>query len=57
MIGYSQGARVAYGVAAAHPDRLAGLVGLGHLQAFWRADLALPPIKRFLATLSTTAGS
>ena len=55
MIGYSQGARVAYGVAAAHPDRLAGLVGLGHLQAFWRTDLALPPIKRFLATLGAPA--
>ena len=31
------------------------LNGLGHLQAFWRTDLALPPIKRFLATLGTAA--
>jgi len=30
--------------------------GLGHLQAFWRTDLALPPIKRFLATLTAAAG-
>jgi len=28
MIGYSQGARVAYAVAEAHPDRLAGIAGL-----------------------------
>jgi pimeloyl-ACP methyl ester carboxylesterase len=28
LIGYSQGARVAYAVAATHPDRLAGIVGL-----------------------------
>jgi hypothetical protein len=28
------------------------LSGLGHLQAFWRTARALPPIKRFLATLS-----
>jgi pimeloyl-ACP methyl ester carboxylesterase len=33
------------------------LNGLGHLQAFWRTDLALPPIKRFLATLSAAAGA
>jgi hypothetical protein len=32
-----------------------GGCGLGHLQAFWRTDLALPPIKRFLATLSAAA--
>ena len=32
------------------------LTGLGHLQAFWRTDLVLPPIKRFLATLSPGDG-
>jgi hypothetical protein len=31
------------------------LNGLGHLQAFWRADLVLPPIKRFLAGLGAAA--
>jgi len=33
------------------------LNGLGHLQAFWRTDLALPPIRRFLATLGAAAGA
>jgi hypothetical protein len=33
------------------------LNGLGQLQAFWRTDLALPPIKRFLATLGGAAGA
>lgn len=33
----------------------AALNGLGPLQAFWRTDLALPPIKRFLATLGAAA--
>lgn len=42
--------------ASAMPDALAvALPGLGHLQAFWRTDLSLPPIQRFLAKLSTTA--
>ena len=31
------------------------LNGMGHLQAFWRTDLALPPIKRFLAGLGADA--
>lgn len=29
--------------------------GLRVYLAFWRTDLALPPIKRFLATLSAAA--
>jgi pimeloyl-ACP methyl ester carboxylesterase len=33
------------------------LNGLGHLQAFWRTDLSLPPIRRFLATLRAAAGA
>jgi hypothetical protein len=42
--------------AAAMPDAQAvALKRLGHLQAFWRTDLSLPPIERFLAKLSTTA--
>jgi hypothetical protein len=42
--------------ASAMPrGQAATLNGLGHLQAFWRTDLALPPIKRFLATLSAAA--
>jgi pimeloyl-ACP methyl ester carboxylesterase len=42
--------------AAAMPDAQAvALKGLGHLQAFWRTDLSLPPIERFLAGLSVTA--
>jgi pimeloyl-ACP methyl ester carboxylesterase len=41
--------------AAAMPDAQAvALEGLGHLQAFWRTDLSLPPIERFLARLSAT---
>jgi pimeloyl-ACP methyl ester carboxylesterase len=41
--------------AAAMPDAAAvALHGMGHLQAFWRTDLSLPPIERFLAKLSTT---
>jgi hypothetical protein len=48
----------ALGQAAAStmPDALAvALPGLGHLQAFWRTDLSLPPIREFLAKLSATA--
>jgi len=42
---------------AGYIERLPGYRhGLGHLQAFWRTDLALPPIKRFLATLTAAAG-
>jgi hypothetical protein len=42
--------------AAALPHAQAvALNGLGHLQAFWRTDLSLPPIERFLAKLSVTA--
>jgi len=42
--------------AAAMPDAHAvALKGLRHLQAFWRTDLSLPPIKQFLAKLSTTS--
>jgi pimeloyl-ACP methyl ester carboxylesterase len=42
--------------AAAMPDAQAvALKGLRHLQAFWRTDLSLPPIERFLAGLSVTA--
>jgi pimeloyl-ACP methyl ester carboxylesterase len=42
--------------AAAMPDAQAvALKGLGHLQAFWRTDLSLPPIERFLAKLNITA--
>lgn len=32
--------------------RAVALRGLGHLQAFWRTDLSVPPIKEFLATLT-----
>ena len=32
--------------------RAVALDGLGHLQAFWRTDLSLPPIRQFLATLT-----
>lgn len=36
------------------PDaRAVALPGLGHLQAFWRTDLSLPPISQFLSELST----
>jgi len=31
------------------------LPGLGHLQAFWRTDLSLPPIEWFLAKVRITA--
>ena len=42
--------------AAALPDaRAVALKGLGHLQAFWRTDLSLPPIGEFLARLSAAA--
>lgn len=42
--------------ASALPDASAiALPGLGHLQAFWRTDLSLPPIERFLARLNTPA--
>jgi len=32
--------------------RAVAMEGLGHLQAFWRTDLSLAPIKEFLATLT-----
>ena len=36
------------------PDaRAVALPGLGHLQAFWRTDVSLPPISQFLSELST----
>ena len=39
--------------AAAMPEATAvALNGLGHLQAFWRADQSVPPIERFLAKIS-----
>jgi len=39
--------------AAKLPDaRAVALPGLGHLQAFWRTDLSLPPISQFLSGLS-----
>jgi len=42
--------------ASAMPSGQAvALNGLGHLQAFWRTDRSLPPIKRFFATLSAAA--
>jgi pimeloyl-ACP methyl ester carboxylesterase len=57
-VGEDEQDRWALGQAAAgampHGQAVA-LNGLGHLQAFWRTDLALPPIKRFLATLSAAA--
>src|SRR5215469_93631 len=38
--------------AAAMPRaRAVALQGLGHLQAFWRTDLSIPPIEQFLASL------
>ena len=38
--------------AAAMPDAEAvALPGLGHLQAFWKTGMSLPPIERFLARL------
>jgi pimeloyl-ACP methyl ester carboxylesterase len=44
--------------ASEMPDaRAVALPGLGHLQAFWRTDLALPPIRRFLSELSSDAGT
>ncbi|HEV2374610.1 MAG TPA: alpha/beta hydrolase [Streptosporangiaceae bacterium] len=40
------------------PDGLAvALHGMGHLQAFWRTDLSLPPIERFLARFSPSSGA
>jgi pimeloyl-ACP methyl ester carboxylesterase len=42
--------------AAAMPQaRAVALAGLGHLQAFWRTDLSIPPIEQFLATLASAA--
>jgi len=39
--------------AGAMPDATAvALHGLGHLQAFWRTDQSIPPIKRFLEKIS-----
>jgi hypothetical protein len=38
--------------AAAMPDAEAvALPGLGHLQAFWKTGMSIPPIERFLARL------
>ncbi len=34
--------------------RAVALPGLGHLQAFWRTDLSLPPISQFLSQVSTS---
>jgi pimeloyl-ACP methyl ester carboxylesterase len=40
--------------AAVMPDATAVMLpGLGHLQAFWRTDVSLPPIQRFLARASS----
>jgi len=42
--------------AAAMPRaRAVALSGLGHLQAFWRTEVSIPPIKQFLATLDSAA--
>jgi pimeloyl-ACP methyl ester carboxylesterase len=45
-------ARAESAAAAMPRARAVALPGLGHLQAFWRTDLALPPIEQFLAELS-----
>jgi len=44
-------------VAAMPAARAVVLSGLGHLQAFWRTDMTLPPIEQFLAGIEQDAGS